>query len=68
MRQGDAILEGVKPTEMACLKALAAGGTLETQLLVAALEAKGWVEMVGGVPIITLTGRALLDHPPVPLR
>ena len=59
--QVDIILEGVRPAELAQLQALALGHGSEGGLQLSPLEAKGWVETVGGVPLITLTGRALLD-------
>jgi hypothetical protein len=62
MRQIDSILEGVRPAELAHLRALAEGrfgGAAATQLR--ALEEKGWVETVAGTCLITLTGRTLLD-------
>jgi hypothetical protein len=60
----DAILEGVKPHDVRQLRLLAEdrpGGSAES---LERLEAKGWVEVVGGVHLITLTGRALLERPP----
>jgi ribosomal protein S19E (S16A) len=57
--QVDRILEGVRPSEVAQLQALAAGQMLPDPLR--ALEDKGWVETVAGTPLITLTGRTLLD-------
>lgn len=63
MRQVDIILEGVRPAELVHLRALDEGrgdSALAAQLR--PLEAKGWVETVSGVPLITLTGRTLLDN------
>lgn len=57
--QVDRILEGVRPTEVAQLQALAAG--LVPLDYLGSLEDKGWVETIGGTRLITLTGRALLD-------
>ena len=62
----DTILEGVRAFDLDHLKALAAGSHAsgnEAQL--DRLAAKGWVERFGDVHLITLTGRTLLDHPPV---
>lgn len=62
MRQVDIILEGVRPAELAHLRALADGrvGGVEGSHL-RSLEDKGWVETVSGTALITLTGRTLLD-------
>lgn len=68
VRQADVILEGVRAAELACLNALARGEALSRRSDVAPLYAKGWVELAGDQPIITLTGRTLLDHPPTALR
>ncbi|MET0438127.1 MAG: hypothetical protein ABW043_11605 [Devosia sp.] len=57
--QVDRILEGVRPTEVAQLQALAAGQLSLAHL--GSLEEKGWVETVAGTTLITLTGRTLLD-------
>ena len=57
--QTDRILEGVLPSELAQLQALAAGKAMREPLR--PLEDKGWVETVAGIPLITLTGRTLLD-------
>lgn len=61
VRQDDVILEGVRPTELARLRELAAGGIAQAGQL-HPLAAKGWIDLVGGVPLITLTGRTLLDR------
>lgn len=68
VRQEDVILEGVKAGEVASLRALAAGQAMPARGEIALLQAKGWVDMVGEDALITLTGRALLDHPPLRLR
>jgi len=48
------------------LKALAEGGFSATSMeQLERLEAKGWVELYGDVALITLTGRTLLERPPV---
>lgn len=57
--QVDRILEGVLPSELTQLRALAAGKTPLDPLR--PLEDKGWVETFAGTPLITLTGRTLLD-------
>lgn len=57
--QVDRILEGVRPSEVAQLQALAAGQLPIDHLR--PLEDKGWVETIAGTPLITLTGRTLLD-------
>jgi len=59
--QIDRILEGVRPMELVQLQALAAGGSVPGQTYLRPLEDKGWVETIAGTPIITLTGRTLLD-------
>lgn len=62
MRQVDIILEGVRPSELAYLRALAEGRGMGAQpAQLRPLEDKGWVETVSGVSLITLTGRTLLD-------
>lgn len=62
MRQVDSILEGVRPAELAHLRALAEGrvGGVEGAHL-RTLEDKGWVQTFAGTALITLTGRTLLD-------
>jgi ribosomal protein S19E (S16A) len=57
----DVILEGVRPAEIEHLRALAAGNPPPRQSFLTPLEDKGWVETVAGIPLITLTGRTLLD-------
>lgn len=57
----DVILEGVKPVELEYLRALDAGRSPAEQTFLRPLEDKGWVETIGGTPLITLTGRTLLD-------
>lgn len=68
VRQDDLILEGVNASEVASLRALAAGEPLPAQRDIAPLHAKGWVDVIGNEPIITLTGRTLLDRQSAPLR
>lgn len=67
MRQDDLILEGVNPSEVASLRALAEGSLVPARREMAPLHAKGWVDMFGDDAIITLTGRALLDRQPARL-
>jgi hypothetical protein len=57
----DRILEGVQASEVASLQALAEGGLMPARRDIASLHAKGWVDMLGNVPVITITGRTLLD-------
>lgn len=66
---GDAVLEGVRPSEVEQLRLLAQGrsATASPQQL-AQIAAKGWLDTVDGVHLITLTGRALLEHPPLHAR
>lgn len=69
MLQGrDAVLEGAKPFDVEQLRLLAQGrsATASEQQL-AGIEAKGWLETVDGIHLITLTGRALLERPPMGL-
>jgi len=62
----DAVLEGAKAFDLEQLQLLAQGrsATASAQQL-AGIEAKGWLETVQGIHLITLTGRALLERPPV---
>ena len=66
LTERDVVLEGVKPLDLEQLKLLAGGylATASAQQL-ARIEAKGWLETVGGAHLITLTGRTLLERPPV---
>ncbi|QQR37150.1 hypothetical protein JI749_05930 [Devosia oryziradicis] len=68
MTERDVVLEGVRPLDLEQLQLLASGSsaTASPQQL-ARIEAKGWLETVGGAHLITLTGRALLERPPVQL-
>ena len=61
----DVVLEGVRPLDLEQLQLLAQGrsATASAQQM-ARIEAKGWLETVGGIHLITLTGRALLERPP----
>lgn len=68
MRQDDLILEGVSAREVAALRALADGRAVPPRHDIVPLHAKGWVEVIGGAAVITLTGRALLDRQPAALR
>lgn len=56
----DVILEGVQPGELKSLRDIDHGQASVRSL--DGLAAKGWLEVVGGVTLITLTGRALLDR------
>jgi hypothetical protein len=61
----DIVLEGVKPLDLEQLQLLASGSsTTASAQQLARIEAKGWLETVGGIQLITLTGRTLLDRPP----
>ncbi len=66
---GDAVLEGVRSSEVEQLRLLAQGrsATASPQQL-AQIAAKGWLDTVNGVHLITLTGRALLERPPLHAR
>lgn len=59
--QIDRILEGVRPTDVTHLQALASGQIPVGTSSLRQLEDKGWIETVAGTPLITLTGRTLLD-------
>lgn len=61
----DVVLEGVKRLDLEQLQLLAEGrsATASAQQL-ARIQAKGWVDTVADVHLITLTGRALLERPP----
>ncbi|KQX40489.1 hypothetical protein ASD04_07685 [Devosia sp. Root436] len=61
----DAVLEGAQPLDIEQLQLLAQGrsATASPQQL-ARIEAKGWLETVGGIHLITLTGRTLLERRP----
>ena len=62
----DVVLEGVRPLDLEQLKLLAEGhSATATDQQLARIEAKGWLETVGGIHLITLTGRALLERPPL---
>ena len=65
MQVRDAVLEGAKAFDLEQLRLLAAGysATASAQEL-ARIEAKGWLQTVGGIHLITLTGRTLLERPP----
>lgn len=64
----DRILEGVQASELASLRALAEGGLVPEKRDIVPLHAKGWVDMLGDVPVITITGRTLLERFPSGLR
>lgn len=55
----DSVLEGVRPEEVEALLAIDEGRS--PRLLVALrLRAKGWIDMIDGTYLITITGRTLL--------
>lgn len=59
----DMVLEGAKPFDIEQLQLLAQGhSTTASAQQLARIEAKGWLDTVGGIHLITLTGRALLDR------
>ena len=57
----DFVLEGVRPTDVSALRQLRQGDASVSYDSVRRLEAKGWIDLPGGVPLITLTGSAVLD-------
>lgn len=62
MGERDVVLEGVRPFDLEQLRLLAMGHSITaSDQELARLEAKGWLETVGGVHLITLTGRTLLE-------
>nr|WP_295886740.1 hypothetical protein [uncultured Devosia sp.] len=62
----DVVLEGVKPLDLEQLQLLASGySTTASAQQLARIEAKGWLQTVGGTHLITLTGRTVLDGSPV---
>ena len=62
VRQNDVILEGVKPAEVERLRELAEGAVLSSPGQLMPLAAKGWIDVIEGIPLITLTGLTLLDR------
>lgn len=56
----DVILEGLRPGELNILREIDHGSASIRSF--DGLAAKGWLDVVGGVPLITLTGRTLLDR------
>jgi hypothetical protein len=55
----DAVLEGARPEEIEALAAIDRGR--RPSLMVALrLRAKGWIDMIDGTYLITVTGRTLL--------
>lgn len=65
VRERDVVLEGARTLDVEQLRLLAGGrSTTASAQQLARIEAKGWLETVDGVQLITLTGRALLDRPP----
>jgi hypothetical protein len=61
----DAVLEGARRSDLEQLRLLAQGrSATATAQQLARIEAKGWLETIGNIHLITLTGRALLERPP----
>lgn len=58
----DIILEGVRASEIASLAALDRGQVGISPDELRRLTLKGWVEQLAEQPLITLTGRALLER------
>ena len=69
MLDRDVVLEGAKTLDIEQLQLLAGGksATASVQQM-ARIAAKGWLETVGEVHLITLTGRTLLERQPQGLR
>ncbi len=67
LTERDVVLEGVRPLDLEQLQLLARGysATASAQQM-ARIEAKGWLDTVGGIHLITLTGRTLLERTPSP--
>ena len=64
----DAVLEGARRSDLEQLRLLAQGrSATATAQQLAQIEAKGWLETVGDIHLITLTGRTLLKRPPLGL-
>ena len=57
----DLVLEGIRPADIVALRRLRQGDLTVSDNNVRRLEAKGWVDLPSGVPLITLTGGAVLD-------
>lgn len=59
----DAVLEGPREDEVDALVAIVTGMNARPSLALALrLRAKGWIDMVNGSYLVTITGRALLDR------
>lgn len=56
----DLILEGVRPADVIALRHILGGEALVSESMISRLAAKGWLEVQGGIPLITLTGGTLL--------
>lgn len=68
MQERDVVLEGARTLDVEQLRLLAGGlSTTASEQQLARIEAKGWLETVGGVQLITLTGHTLLDRTPYSL-
>jgi len=64
MQERDVVLEGARVQDVEQLRLLAGGqSTTASAQQLARIAAKGWLETIGGVHLITLTGRTLLDQP-----
>ena len=64
----DAVLEGARRSDLEQLRLLAQGrSATATEQQLARIEAKGWLETIGNIHLITLTGRTLLERPPLGL-
>jgi hypothetical protein len=61
MLNKDLVLEGVRPSDVAALRQVRAGDLSVDPERMRRLEAKGWIDTPGGVPLITLTGGTLLQ-------
>ena len=62
MHHCDRVLEGVCPGELEHLTMLSQGRDRLPSLWLEPLEAKGWVEVAHGEPLLTIAGRTLVDH------
>jgi len=62
----DVVLEGARPFDVEQLQLLAQGRSVTgSAQQLERIAAKGWLETVGDVHLITLTGRTLLDRAPL---
>lgn len=59
----DAVLEGVRPSEIEVLSRLSSEPAFHPDAALAErLEAKGWRERAGGSYLLTITGRTLIER------